>query len=79
MEEVHQRREEAAKLNVELQRSQAVCRDMLSARRCSREALSDMAQQNARLVGAYVEKKQELRRVQDSARDERMQWQVVRH
>ncbi len=49
---------------------------MLAARRSAREALSDMAQQNARLVSAYVEKKQELRHLQDNIREERLQWQA---
>lgn len=52
---------------------------MLAARRSAREALSDMAQQNARLVSAYVEKKQELRHLQDNIREERLQWQVAKH
>ena len=60
----------------ELQQAQEVCREMLAARRSAREALSDMAQQNARLVSAYVEKKQELRHLQDNIREERLQWQV---
>lgn len=50
---------------------------MLAARRSAREALSDMAHQNARLVSAYVEKKQELRHMQDNIREERLQWQVL--
>ena len=49
---------------------------MLAARRSAREALSDMAQQNARLVSAYVQKKQELRSVQDDARTSALQWEV---
>ena len=49
---------------------------MLAARRSAREALSDMAQQNARLVSAYVQKKQELRGVQDDARTSALQWEV---
>lgn len=61
----------------ELQQAQEVCREMLAARRSAREALSDMAQQNARLVSAYVEKKQELRHLQDNIREERLQWQVI--
>ena len=75
-EELHQRQAEAAEAASELARAQEVCREMLNARRNAREALSDMAQQNARLVSAYVEKKQELRQMQDSMRDERLQWQV---
>lgn len=53
-----------------------VCREMLAARRSAREALSDMAQQNARLVSAYVQKKQELRSVQETARASALQWEV---
>lgn len=66
----------AANARDELQQAQEVCREMLAARRSAREALSDMAQQNARLVSAYVEKKQELRHLQDNIREERLQWQV---
>ena len=75
-EELNQRQAEAAEAASELARAQEVCREMLNARRNAREALSDMAQQNARLVSAYVEKKQELRQMQDGMRDERLQWQV---
>ena len=75
-EEVKQHREAAAVARDELQQAQEVCREMLAARRSAREALSDMAQQNARLVSAYVEKKQELRHLQDNVGEERLQWQV---
>lgn len=71
-----QHKEAAAVARDELQQAQEVCREMLAARRSAREALSDMAQQNARLVSAYVEKKQELRHLQDNVREERLQWQV---
>ena len=74
--EVAQHKEAAASAREELQQAQEVCREMLAARRSAREALSDMAQQNARLVSAYVEKKQELRHLQDSIREERLQWQA---
>lgn len=75
-EELDRRRAEATGLAAELKKAQEVCREMLAARRSAREALSDMAAQNARLVSAYVEKKQELRRMQDTLREERTQWQV---
>lgn len=75
-EEVKQHKAAAANARDELQQAQEVCREMLAARRSAREALSDMAQQNARLVSAYVEKKQELRHLQDNIREERLQWQV---
>ncbi|DBB12970.1 TPA: hypothetical protein ACH3X3_005714 [Trebouxia sp. C0006] len=75
-EEVKQHKAAAVNARDELQQAQEVCREMLAARRSAREALSDMAQQNARLVSAYVEKKQELRHLQDNIREERLQWQM---
>ncbi|KAK9829321.1 hypothetical protein WJX72_005188 [[Myrmecia] bisecta] len=75
-EEASRSRAEAAELAAELARSQEVCKEMLAARRSARDALSDMAQQNARLVSAYVEKKQELRSIQEAVREERLQWQM---
>ena len=75
-EEVKQHKEAAGNARNELVQAQEVCREMLAARRSAREALSDMAHQNARLVSAYVEKKQELRHLQDNIREERLQWQV---
>lgn len=77
MEEVKQHKEAAGSARDELLQAQEVCREMLAARRSAREALSDMAHQNARLVSAYVEKKQELRHLQDNIREERLQWQVL--
>ena len=76
-EEVKQQQQQVSSSKEELQQAQEVCREMLAARRSAREALSDMAQQNARLVSAYVEKKQELRHLQDNIREERLQWQVI--
>lgn len=78
MEEVKQHQEAASGARDELRQAQEVCREMLAARRSAREALSDMAHQNARLVSAYVEKKQELRHLQDNVREERLQWQVLK-
>lgn len=75
-EDAKQHEQQVQSSREELQQAQEVCREMLAARRSAREALSDMAQQNARLVGAYVEKKQELRHLQDNIREERLQWQV---
>ena len=72
-----QHQQQVSSSKEELQQAQEVCREMLAARRSAREALSDMAQQNARLVSAYVEKKQELRHLQDNIREERLQWQVT--
>lgn len=72
-----QHQQQVSSSKEELQQAQEVCREMLAARRSAREALSDMAQQNARLVSAYVEKKQELRHLQDNVREERLQWQVI--
>lgn len=78
-EEVKHQKAAAEGARDELQQAQEICREMLAARRSAREALSDMAQQNARLVSAYVEKKQELRHLQDNIREERLQWQVGRN
>lgn len=50
-------RSEARRSRYNMVRSQAMCRDMLAARRSAREALTDMASQNSRLVAAYVDKK----------------------
>lgn len=57
-------RAENAALSAELKRTHDVYKEALAARRTAREALSEMAQQNARLVSAFVEKKQDLRNLQ---------------
>ena len=50
----------------------------MAARRGAREALSEMAGQNARLVVGYCAKKAELRRLQESLASERARWQASR-
>ena len=52
----------------ELEQSQEVCREMLAARRAARDALSEMSAQNARLVTAYVERKQEAAALREALR-----------
>jgi hypothetical protein len=51
-------------------------RQVLAARRGAREALSEMAAQNARLVVGYCAKKAELRRLQEALASERTRWEV---
>ncbi|GMH40737.1 hypothetical protein BSKO_08641 [Bryopsis sp. KO-2023] len=69
-------RAENAAISSELKRTHDLYREALGARRNAREALSEMAQQNARLVSAYVEKKQEFRSIQDSFEEDRRRWQA---
>ena len=54
----------------------ALLRQVLAARRGGREALSEMAAQNARLVVGYCAKKAELRRLQEALASERARWEV---
>lgn len=61
---------------LEAAQAQAALGEVLAARRGAREALRDMAAQNARLVVAYCTKKAELKRLQDSLAAERQQWEV---
>ena len=49
---------------------------VLAARRGAREALAEMAAQNARLVVGYCAKKAELKRLQEGLAAERARWQV---
>ena len=49
---------------------------MLAARRGGREALTEMASQNARLVVGYCAKKAELKRIQEALAAERARWEV---
>lgn len=48
----------------------------MAARRGAREALAEMAAQNARLVVGYCAKKAELRRLQEGLAAERARWQA---
>ncbi|KAL4425786.1 hypothetical protein ABPG75_009802 [Micractinium tetrahymenae] len=57
-------------LAAELERSQEVCREMLAARRAARDALSEMSAQNARLLAAYVDKKQEAAQLKEELRQQ---------
>lgn len=49
---------------------------VLAARRGGREALTEMASQNARLVVGYCAKKAELKRIQEALAAERARWEV---
>ena len=51
----------------------------MAARRGAREALAEMAAQNARLVVGYCAKKAELRRLQEGLAAERTRWQARQH
>lgn len=62
--ELSRARAENAALSAELKRTHDVYKEALAARRTAREALSEMAQQNARLVSAFVEKKKDFRNLQ---------------
>ena len=50
---------------------------VLAARRGGREALTEMASQNARLVVGYCAKKAELKRIQEALAAERAHWEVI--
>ncbi|CAD7701382.1 unnamed protein product [Ostreobium quekettii] len=67
-------RVENAALSAKVQRTHDMYKEALEARRTAREALSEMAQENARLVAAFIEKKQDLRSMQDTAGEERRMW-----
>ena len=54
-----------------------LCRQVLAARRGGREALTEMAAQNARLVVGYCAKKGELKRIQEALAAERARWEVT--
>lgn len=56
--------------------TRALLQQVLAARRGGREALSEMAAQNARLVVGYCAKKAELRRLQEALASERARWEV---
>jgi hypothetical protein len=49
---------------------------MLAARRAARDALSEMSAQNARLVSAYVEKKQEAAQLKEDMRQQQRDAEV---
>lgn len=50
---------------------------VLAARRGGREALTEMASQNARLVVGYCAKKAELKRIQEALAAEQARWEVT--
>lgn len=56
--------------------SQEALSEVLAARRGAREALGEMAAQNARLVVGYCAKKAELKRLQEGIAAERSRWEV---
>lgn len=53
-----------------------VCKEMLAARRAARDALSEMSAQNARLVSAYVDKKQEASQLKEELRQHQRDAEV---
>lgn len=63
-EELRRARAENAAMSTELRQARDVYKEAAAARKTAREALSELAQQNARLVTAFVEKRQELRSLQ---------------
>ena len=50
-------------LNDSLRRSKEMSKEVISARRAAKEAVEDMAEQNAKLIQAYLEKKKEIKEV----------------
>ena len=56
--------------------AQEALSEVLAARRGAREALGEMAAQNARLVVGYCAKKAELKRLQEGLAAERSRWEV---
>uniref|UniRef100_A0A061R9Q0 DnaJ homolog subfamily C member 7 n=1 Tax=Tetraselmis sp. GSL018 TaxID=582737 RepID=A0A061R9Q0_9CHLO len=69
LEEIRRKDDKILELARELQQCKGICREMMSARRKAREALSDMAYQNKRLVEAYAEKKSALKRLEQKLGD----------
>lgn len=57
---------EADALGLELAAAREACAEMRAARGAARDALADVSAQNARLLGAYVEKKGEAGRLRDA-------------
>ncbi|KAK9844088.1 hypothetical protein WJX81_004268 [Elliptochloris bilobata] len=57
----------AAAARADAARAQAALREVLAARRSAREALDELAAQNARLVSAYCAKKAEVRQLQEAS------------
>eukprot|EP00877_Chromochloris_zofingiensis_P007902 jgi/Chrzof1/3365/Cz12g22140.t1 len=69
-------RAEAAELSARLTTAQESYK---TAKRSAREALTQMAEENAKLVAAFVEKRQQVKRLQVSAREDRALWQRRQH
>ena len=69
--------EEAAEARAKAAQAQAALSEVLAARRGAREALGEMAAQNARLVVGYCAKKAELKRLQEGLAAERARWEVT--
>ncbi|CAL5221311.1 g3481 [Coccomyxa viridis] len=61
---------------LEAAQAQAALNEVLAARRGGREALTEMASQNARLVVGYCAKKAELKRIQEALAAERARWEA---
>ena len=79
VKEVERRREEAREARAEAVRAQDINRSMLAARRGAREAISDIAQMNARLCALYLDAKHDLKQAASKHEDEHRQWQVPGH
>ena len=79
VEEVERRREEVRDARAEAVRAQEINRSMLAARRGAREAISDIAQMNARLCALYINAKRDLKQAASQHVEERRQWQVPGH
>lgn len=73
-EELCRARAENVALSTELSRAHEGYKEAAAARKTAREAMSELAQQNARLVSAFVEKRQELRNLQEAVQKERYGW-----
>lgn len=69
--------EEAIEARAKAAQAQAALSEVLAARRGAREALGEMAAQNARLVVGYCAKKAELKRLQEGLAAERARWEVT--
>lgn len=52
-----------AELGASLKRSQDMSKEVLSARQATKEAVEEMAEQNAKLIRAYMEKKKQVKEV----------------
>ncbi len=75
-EQLDAQQKAVADANSKAEAAQAALSEVLAARRGAREALGEMAVQNARLVVGYCAKKAELKRLQEGLAAERARWEV---